>query len=82
MCWIEFVADISQRQIKDARIMAHEFFGKLWKEGYHSSRSESYSWLASILNMEPENCHIKQFNQHECFRVICETKRFIRNYKN
>ncbi|MCP3924868.1 MAG: hypothetical protein GY714_20000 [Desulfobacterales bacterium] len=51
-----------------ARKSAHEEFDKLWKSKL-MSRKEAYTWLAKKLDLSKKKCHIKLFNESQCFDV-------------
>lgn len=64
---------------------AHKQFDPIWKSGL-MSRKEAYRWLADMLKIPCEECHIGMFNVKQCQRVIhlCEgqTNEVITNYRN
>lgn len=48
---------------------AHKQFDPLWKCGL-MSRQEAYVWLASMLHISLEDCHIGMFDVKMCQKVI------------
>lgn len=72
---------LESRRNKDARMLAHQCFDRLWKEGHHSSRTESYRWLAARLKLKKHDCHIAQFDAKMCMKVIQLSNEYIKESK-
>ena len=53
----------------DARKMAHAAFDVLWKNKI-MSRSDAYSFLSKQMGIQKEFCHIAQFNEDQCKKVV------------
>jgi len=64
---------LANKKLRYWKSQAHRAFDPLWKEGkrkYFKSRKKAYNWLADVLNLEPEECHIGMFDIYYCKRVI------------
>ena len=48
---------------------AHKQFDPIWKSGL-VSRREAYDWLAKMMNLPLEECHIGMFDIKQCQEVI------------
>ena len=48
---------------------AHRQFDPIWKSGL-TSRREAYKWLAEMLDIPVEDCHIGMFDVRQCQTVI------------
>jgi len=54
-------------ETKKARIRAHAFFDRLWKDPVvGKTRAEAYEWLAKSYNMVPEKAHISMMDKDDC----------------
>lgn len=51
------------------RQRAHSVFDQLWASG-RMERGAAYAWLAAALGLPRERCHIRQFDQATCQRVV------------
>jgi hypothetical protein len=60
---------------KQARIRAHEAFDTFWK-GMAMRRGDAYRWLAKMLDLPVEHCHIGQFTILQCEQVVAAVSRF------
>lgn len=58
---------------RQARIQAHDVFDPIWKTG-RMDRQAAYAWLAGLLGIRPEACHISWFDEDQCAEVVrlCE----------
>jgi hypothetical protein len=58
--------------LRSARWRAHAAFDRLWKREHGGTmrRAEAYAWLAGQLGVEVEACHIGQFDEAWCERVV------------
>lgn len=54
---------------RKARNQAHAIFDPLWKTGI-MRRSEAYSWLAGVLGIERDACHIGMMDEAMALRVV------------
>ena len=70
------LANIRLRTLKSE---AHKQFDPLWKSGL-MSRKEAYRWLADMLHIPCEECHIGMFDVKMCQKVIHLCRR-QNNYK-
>lgn len=54
---------------------AHKQFDPIWKSGL-VSRDQAYHWLADVLGIPYEECHIGMFDIHLCQKTIgiCKTQ--------
>lgn len=60
--------------LRSAKMKAHLEFDKLWKSGY-MTRHSAYEWLAVMLGIPFEYCHIGMFDIKMCLKVINICKR-------
>ncbi len=58
----------ADRRTKDARIVAHEEFDRLWKGGL-MGRSQAYAWMVRALGISAREAHIGEFGAEECRRL-------------
>lgn len=76
---------LANRELRNARMAAHKAFDKIWKSNLYTrpfpdgvkrpvtikgARSAAYAWLAQSLAIDPQDCHIGQFDEPTCIRVI------------
>ena len=61
------LADTELRKSKSA---AHRAFDPLWELGNFKTRKDAYAWLAETLKIPVKECHIGEFDVHQCMRVI------------
>lgn len=59
---------LADSQLRKAKSAAHSTFDRIWKEGY-KTRTEAYAWLASVLNIKIDECHIGMFDVDMCNKV-------------
>ena len=64
------------QETKLARNRAHAAFDRLWKEG-GLSRSAAYVWLAGQLGISKKDCHIGEFDQEQCDRVVAVCSEYL-----
>lgn len=62
-------------ETKQARILAHIEFDKLWKTG-KMTRTEAYIKLSKIMNMTRKQAHISRFTKEQCFDLINNLKKY------
>lgn len=77
------------KTVREARIKAHKYFDRLWrqKRNHHRkhngpvfrSRHEAYRWLRRIMQLPPEEAHMKQMNEEQCAKVVYESKMLLYN---
>ena len=60
------MANFELRKLRDK---AHKIFDPIWKDG-KMSRKEAYRWLMAKLGVTISNCHIAEFDDALCLRVI------------
>jgi hypothetical protein len=60
---------LSNAEGRMLKVAAHASFDPLWKNGL-KSRSAAYAWLAKQLGIAVEDCHIGQFDEAQCRRVV------------
>jgi hypothetical protein len=64
------LADAGLRRAKSA---AHRAFDPMWKDGTFT-RKQAYLWLAGKLGIPVNSCHIGEFDETMCLRVIQAVK--------
>ena len=60
---------LADQKLRNFKQEAHRQFDPLWKCGL-MTRAEAYEWLAVMLYISREECHIGKFNVGQCKRVI------------
>lgn len=60
---------LANAELRALRHKAHQEFDRLWRQGPYS-RKEAYAWLATVLNLKVEQCHIGQMDEEDCNRVL------------
>ena len=68
---------MANKELRMAKMEAHEWFDAVWKEGY-MSRSKAYKWLSKELKLAEDKCHIGMFDLKTCKKVVkvCESQSF------
>lgn len=52
-----------------ARALAHAAFDPIWRDG-PMNRTDAYAWLARVLGMRRDDCHIARLDAATCARVV------------
>ena len=66
------------QQTHDARKAAHAAFDPIWQSG-GLDRPAAYKWLASMMNMTAEECHISRMTASEAAKVyVLATERKLK----
>jgi len=60
---------LAKRETREARIEAHRSFDYLWKDN-GATRGQAYAWLAKQLGLSKSRCHIGEFDEEQCRRVV------------
>lgn len=60
--------------LRNAKMRAHKEFDRVWKSGY-MTRHAAYEWLAVMLGIPFDYCHIGMFDVKMCLKVINICKR-------
>lgn len=60
---------LADSKLRELKVEAHKQFDPIWKSGL-MTRKEAYRWLASMLNLSEEECHIGKFSPDMCKKVI------------
>ena len=60
-----------------ARMRAHQVFDRFWQSG-QMGRKQAYRWLARMMGIPVERCHIGMFSEGDCAEVvkICSRRAF------
>jgi hypothetical protein len=65
---------LANKELRQAKIMAHAAFDPLWKPRADGSRPmnrrDAYRWLAGRLGIPAKRCHIGWFDAEMCQRVV------------
>lgn len=71
------VGSMANRELRGLRKEAHDYFNKLYLNGY-MSKDEAYRWLADIIcTTDMANAHIGNMSDYYCRLVIEKSKDFI-----
>lgn len=60
---------LANERLRTLKAEAHRQFDPIWKSGL-MSRKEAYKWLADMLMIPNEECHIGMFDVKMCQKVI------------
>lgn len=60
---------VANKELRKYKSEAHKVFDRFWKSGL-VSRKEAYVWLADMLHIKEEDCHIGMFDIDMCKQVI------------
>lgn len=60
---------LANARLRTLRQEAHKQFDPIWQSGL-VSRRDAYKWLANMLRIDVEDCHIGTFDIKMCQRVI------------
>lgn len=60
---------LANKELRDAKMLAHTYFDPIWKDGV-MRRQKAYEWLAKRLNIPREECHIGMMDMERCRRVV------------
>lgn len=60
---------LANARLRTLKAEAHKQFDPLWRSGL-MSRKEAYKWLADMLGIPLEDCHIGLFDVRVCQKVI------------
>lgn len=66
---------LANAELRRAKQNAHQHFDPIWKTG-RKSRSEAYRWLAKLLNIQVQECHIGMFDLKMCENVVTACQSF------
>lgn len=58
------------KELRIWRIYVHKVFDELWHKKIKKSREKAYIWLARMLNIDINDCHISMFNIEQCKSAI------------
>lgn len=72
---------LANKELRDAKRLAHDAFDKLWKEGF-MTRKTAYKKLSEYLDLEPEYTHIGMFKVSTCHRVAEWSKKELEQLKD
>lgn len=68
---------VADKKTRAARAKAHKAFDPLWQRKMElhgwtkqSARQAGYKWLAREMGLRVENCHIGNFTEGQCYRVV------------
>lgn len=65
----------ADKKTKQARIVAHAAFDRLWKSfgerrRRSTARTRAYRWLESEMKLSTDDCHIARFTRAQCEEVV------------
>lgn len=63
------LGQLANQELREARTAAHEAFDPLWRD-CAITRKEAYRWLAQMLDLTEDECHIGMFDLEMCKRTI------------
>lgn len=60
---------LANAELRKAKMAAHTAFDPIWKSG-QMKRKQAYRWLAELLGIEVNDCHIGEFDVEMCRKVV------------
>jgi len=60
---------LANAELRSAKQAAHAAFDPIWKSGFLSRRA-AYTWLADVLGIPFDQCHIGEFDLQRCRQVV------------
>lgn len=63
------LGQLAKRDLRRARIDAHRWFDAVWNQT-EVTRGQAYAWLAKQLGISRKQCHIGEFDEEQCRRVV------------
>jgi hypothetical protein len=71
----EPMGELADASLRKLRSKAHKFFDRMWQQG-HKTRNSAYFWLAEKMGLTRNECHIANFDEEDCRKVIaiCQQK--------
>lgn len=60
----------ANKALRQLRMKAHAAFDPLWRGKSAMKRSDAYRWLAMNMGLLNERCHIGEFDEAQCLRVV------------
>jgi DNA-directed RNA polymerase subunit RPC12/RpoP len=72
---------LANRDLRKAKMAAHDAFDPLWNVDGKMTRTEAYAWLSAELGIPPEQCHFGMFDIDTCNKAIaaCANKKAVDN---
>jgi len=70
----------AQYPLRRARVSAHKHFDGLWSKA--GERKSEYALLAKYLEIPVESCHIGEFDEYTCGKVVRYSKRRVREIQS
>lgn len=67
---------LANKELRELKKQAHTFFDPIWKHG-RMGRNQAYKWLAGILSIPKNECHIGMFDEILCRRAVGACKQLI-----
>jgi hypothetical protein len=69
---------MADKETRQLRAELHLTFDKLWKMNFFT-RSKAYNWLARVLNIQNDCCHVSWLNKHQLEIAIDEVCKYLAN---
>jgi len=66
------VGTLANKNTRALRMQAHNMFDRIWKKN-HMTRQQAYQWLAIILGLSIDKCHIRYMNEALCITTIASS---------
>jgi len=67
---IEPLGTLANAELRKLRSEVHKIFDPLWKNRVFRSRKRAYNWLANVLKIPTDECHIGMFGINRCINAI------------
>lgn len=71
---------LANAELKNARQLTHKEFDQLWKKKYFT-RTQAYEWLASLLKITKDECHIAMFSIESCRKTWAFSNKKIKSMR-
>ena len=69
--------EVANMELRTARQKVHSAFDVMWESG-DMTRDEAYTWLADVLKIERDECHIAKFSLETCNKIVKLCSKYIR----
>lgn len=69
---------LANKELREAKMKVHAYFDPLWRKEKRMTRKEAYHWLAVILNISYDKCHIGMFDIEMCDKALKELDQYYR----
>lgn len=62
------LGSVANAELRLKRMQAHSAFDSTWTN--RKERSKQYAWLADVMGLSEDKCHIGSFSEEQCQQVL------------